>query len=87
MMTGMTTEKIAVTIPAEVLARARLAARREKATSLSAYVTTALEQKATLDDLAHLLDSLLATTGGPLTAAERRAADKVLGHAPRRRRA
>jgi alkylhydroperoxidase/carboxymuconolactone decarboxylase family protein YurZ len=74
----MTTEKLAVSIPAEILARARKSAKREKAPSLSAYVSAALEQKSTMDDLAHLLDELLAQSGGPLTAAERRAADKVL---------
>lgn len=84
----MTAEKLAVSIPAEVLARARKSAKREHATSLSAYVSAALEQKSTMDDLAHLLTEMLAETGGPLTAKERRAADRVLLRAaPRRRRA
>ena len=84
----MTTEKLAVSIPAEILARARRSAKREHATSLSAYVSAALEQKSTMDDLAHLLDQMLAQSGGPLTAAERKAADKVLlRSSPRRRRA
>lgn len=85
----MTTQKIAVTIPAEVLARARQAAQRERAPSLSAYVSAALEQKSMMDDLAHLLDAMLEESGGALTAAERRAADRVLlrpaPHARRRR--
>lgn len=84
----MTTEKLAISIPAEVLARARKSAKREHATSLSAYVSAALEQKSTMDDLAQLLTEMLAETGGPLTAKERRAADRVLLRAaPRRRRA
>jgi hypothetical protein len=46
---------------------------------VSAYVAAALEEKAKLDDLASLLDEMLAESGGPLTAAERRAADEALG--------
>lgn len=51
-------------------------------------MASALEEKAKLDDLAGLLDEMLAQTGGPLTAAERRAADEALGVARggRRRR-
>lgn len=84
----MTTEKLAVSIPAEILARARRSAKREHATSLSAYITAALEQKSTMDDLARLLTEMLDESGGPLTAKERKAADKVLLRpATRRRRA
>ena len=54
---------------------------------MSAYVTAALAEKAKLDDLADLLQEMLAETGGPMTASERRAADAILGSAPRRRSA
>lgn len=37
------------------------------------------EEKAKLDDLASLLDEMLAETGGPLTAEERSFADRALG--------
>ena len=74
-----TTEKIAISLPAAVAARARAAVRKGRAASVSAYVAAALEEKAKLDDLASLLDEMLAESGGPLTAAERRAADKALG--------
>jgi hypothetical protein len=37
------------------------------------------EEQAKLDDLASLLDEMLAETGGPLTASERKAADRALG--------
>jgi antitoxin ParD1/3/4 len=85
--TGMTaTEKIAISLPATLAERARRAVRRGRAASLSAYVAAALEEKAKLDDLAALLDEMLAETGGPLTAAERRAADRTLGVTPPRRR-
>lgn len=83
----MTTEKLAISIPAEILARARRSAKREHATSLSAYISEALEQKSTMDDLQHLLEEMLAQSGGAMTTAERRAADRVLLPTPRRRRA
>ena len=84
-MIGMTTAKIAVTIPEQVLRQARGAVRRGQARSLSAYVSAALAQKTMLDDLDTLLTEMLAQTGGPLTKAEERAADLALdGPRPRR---
>ena len=74
-----TTEKIAISLPAALAERARRAVRKGRAASVSAYVAAALEEKAKLDDLASLLDEMLAESGGPLTAAERRAADQALG--------
>ena len=61
------TEKIAVSLPRGIADRARRAVRQGRAPSVSAY------------KLAALLDEMLAETGGPLTAAERRAADRALG--------
>jgi len=86
MMRGMTKHKIAVTLPPSLVARARRAVRAGRAASVSAYVAAALEEKAKLDDLAELLEEMLAATGGPLTASERRVADEALGVARRRRR-
>jgi Arc/MetJ-type ribon-helix-helix transcriptional regulator len=87
MMTGMTTAKIAVSLPQEVLRRARRAVRRGRASSMSAYVAAALEQKTKLDDLEDLLREMLAESGGPLTAAERRTADRaIFGRGRRTRR-
>jgi antitoxin ParD1/3/4 len=80
----MTKAKVAVTLPRPLLDRARRAVQQGRAPSVSAYVTAALEEKAKLDDLGDLLAEMLAETGGPLTAAERRAADRALGQ---RRRA
>lgn len=71
-------QKIAVSLPWRVAESARRAVRRGRATSVSAYVAGAIEEKAKLDDLATLLDEMLAASGGPLTAAERRAADRAL---------
>jgi hypothetical protein len=76
-MTGF--EKIAVSLPSRAAERARHAVRRGQATSVSAYIAEAIEEKAKLYDLAALLDEMLAASGGPLTAAERRAADRTLG--------
>ncbi len=85
-MTGF--EKIAVSLPRHAAESARRAVRQGRAESVSAYVAEAIEDKAKLDDLAALLDEMLAESGGPLTAAERRAADQALGiraSKPRRR--
>jgi Arc/MetJ-type ribon-helix-helix transcriptional regulator len=78
-ITGMTGyQKIAVSLPWRAAESARRAVRRGRAPSVSAYVAAAIEDKAKLDDLATLLDEMLAASGGPLTAAERRAADRAL---------
>jgi len=79
MMVGMTKTKIAVSLPSELVAQAQQAVAEGRAPSVSAYVARALEEQAKLDDLGSLLDEMLAETGGPLTAAERRAADRALG--------
>ena len=78
-MPGMTTTKIAVSLRAELVEHAQRAVAEGRARSVSAYVAAALEEKAKLDDLASLLDEMLAETGGPLTSRERKAADQALG--------
>jgi Arc/MetJ-type ribon-helix-helix transcriptional regulator len=72
-------EKIAVSLPRGLAERARQAVREGRAASVSAYVASALEQKMDLDELAALLDDMLAESGGPMTSAERREADRTLG--------
>jgi antitoxin ParD1/3/4 len=79
MIVSMTTTKIAVSLPAELVEQARRAVVEGRASSVSGYVAKALEEKAKLDDLSALLDEMLAETGGPLTARERKAADRALG--------
>jgi hypothetical protein len=74
-----TSVKIAVSLPIEVAERARRAVRKGHAASVSAYVATALEERAKLDELAALLSEMLAESGGPLSVAERRVADRALG--------
>jgi Arc/MetJ-type ribon-helix-helix transcriptional regulator len=84
MMFGMTRAKIAVTIPKPLLSAARRAVKEGRADSVSAYVTDALREKAKLDDLAAMLDEMLAETGGPPTKHERREAERMLGLRSRR---
>jgi Arc/MetJ-type ribon-helix-helix transcriptional regulator len=79
MINGMTTTKIAVSLPAELVEQAKRAVAEGRSSSVSAYVAQALEEQAKLDDLGSLLKEMLAETGGPLTASEREAADRALG--------
>ncbi|MGH9155246.1 MAG: CopG family transcriptional regulator [Acidimicrobiales bacterium] len=71
--------KIAVSLPRELHDQARRAVADGRASSVSAYVVQAIEEKAKLDDLAAMLDEMLAETGGPLTEEECAAADRALG--------
>ncbi|MGZ4103834.1 MAG: toxin-antitoxin system antitoxin subunit [Actinomycetota bacterium] len=79
-------EKIAVSLPPELVAAAKRAVRRGHAPNVSAYVAEALAEKVKLDDLAALLDEMLAETGGPLTDVERRWADRILQGSDRKKR-
>jgi hypothetical protein len=83
-MTGF--QKLAVSLPTRTAESARRAVRRGQAASVSAYVAAAVEERAKLHDLEALLDEMLAESGGPLTAAERRTADRALGIPAARRR-
>ena len=78
MIDSMTSQKIAVSLPPELVAQARRAVAEGRSASVSAYVAQALEEQAKLDDLASLLEQMLADTGGPLTVAECREADQAL---------
>ena len=79
MISGMTSAKVAISLPKEVLARARAAVRRGDAPSLSAYVCRALEEMTGDDDVINMLDEMLAKTGGPPTPEEIHWADGVIG--------
>jgi Arc/MetJ-type ribon-helix-helix transcriptional regulator len=76
---GMTTQKIAISLPGKLVDRARSAVRKGRVSSVSAYVAAALEEKSKLDDLEGLLQEMLAETGGRLSALEREGADAALG--------
>jgi antitoxin ParD1/3/4 len=82
MIDGMTTSKIAVSLPTPLLLRAQTAVKKGRAASMSAYVAAALTEQTTRDDLASLLDEMLDTTGGPLSTREMAAADRALGIGP-----
>jgi hypothetical protein len=85
MMSSMTSAKIAISIPREVLTAARRAVRAGRAKTLSAYISGVLAEHAQRDDLGRLLERLLAESGGPLTHAEAKAADAALGLSGARR--
>lgn len=74
----MTSMKVAVSLPQETYLRAKRAVRRGRASSLSAYVAAALDQKATLDELDDLLSGMLRETGGPMTPAETKQIDRLI---------
>jgi hypothetical protein len=85
--TGMTGYvKIAISLPSRAAEGARRAVRAGRAESVSAYIAAALDERVTRDELAALLDEMLAESGGPLTPAEIRTADRALGIAAKRRR-
>ncbi len=80
MIVGMTPRaKIAVTLPRDLVEAARSAVQAGRAASVSAYVASALEERAKLDDLDALLDEMLTRTGGPVTDAERAEIDREAG--------
>lgn len=87
---GMTAyRKIAISLPVRACEHVQRAVRAGQAPSVSAYVAAAIDEKAKKDTLASLLDEMLRETGGPMTAAERRWADRTLGltkSKPKRRR-
>lgn len=83
----MTSMKVAVSLPRETFERAKRAVGRGRAASLSAYVTAALDQKATFDELDDLLNEMLDETGGPMNAAEKKRIDRLIkGSRPRKKK-
>ncbi len=76
MIKGMTTTKIAVSLPEELVLHARSAVKSGTARSVSSYIAGALEEKKKLEDLTGLIDEMLAETGGPLTEDEIRSLDR-----------
>jgi len=79
-LVGMTPKaKIAVSLPPELVERARQAVAPRPRFERQRLRRHAIAQKSKLDDLAALLDEMLAATGGPLSAEESAEADRVLG--------
>ena len=79
MTTGMTVAKVTVSLPEDLVRRARNAVERGEAASLSAYVASAVAARLDEHDLDDLLDAALASTGGPITADEQRWLDGLFG--------
>ena len=66
----MTAAKIAITVPEDVLERAKERVKAGKAKSLSALVSEAVEEKVSRDELADILDAMHAEHGKPDKAAQ-----------------
>ncbi|HEX8859769.1 MAG TPA: toxin-antitoxin system antitoxin subunit [Actinomycetes bacterium] len=64
----MTTAKIAVTLPPELVEAAKRAVDAGRAPSVSAYVAQALARQERADSLAELLDELIDQHGEPSSA-------------------
>jgi hypothetical protein len=65
----MTSAKVALSIPAEVVRLARKEVAAGRARSLSSFVATAVDEKLRRDDLAAILDAMDAEHGKPTKAA------------------
>jgi post-segregation antitoxin (ccd killing protein) len=73
-----TTERVTVTVPKDLLARARDEVAAGRAPSLSAWITDAMAANVAGRDLGELVDEWLEASGGPLTQEERQWADRIL---------
>ncbi|HVC32704.1 MAG TPA: hypothetical protein VNL16_04265 [Chloroflexota bacterium] len=69
-------EKVAITLPSQLLQAARAEAEAGRAGSLSAYIAQAIEEKVENDELQQVLDEIFAES--PMTDAERAWADQYL---------
>lgn len=65
----MSTSKVALSIPAEVLEQAKKEVAAGRAKSLSSFVSAALDEKLRRDELAAILDAMDASYGAPSKAA------------------
>ena len=79
MIDGMTMAKITVSLPVDLVQRARRAVDEGRATSVSAYVAAAIIEKSDEDDFDRMLEQMLEETGGPATPEEDAWVDRVLG--------
>ncbi len=67
----MTTAKVAMTLPTEVLKSAKEQVSRGRAKSLSAFISEAVDEKLRRDELEKLLDALDTQHGAPKKGAQR----------------
>ena len=75
----MTYKKIAISLPSHAAEHVRREVRAGRASSVSAYIAQAVEQKAKEDSLETLLAEMLAESGGPVTKDEHEWVDRMLG--------
>lgn len=66
----MTTAKVALSIPEEILDLAKNEVASGRAKSLSAFVSTAIDEKVRRDELRAVLDEMDAAYGAPSKAAK-----------------
>jgi metal-responsive CopG/Arc/MetJ family transcriptional regulator len=66
----MTMQKIAITVPEEVLRGAKRAVKAQQARSLSSYVSAALAEKLQRDNLVETLDAMDSELGPPSKASQ-----------------
>lgn len=67
----MSTTKVALSLDAEVLTKAKREVARRRAKSLSSFVSDAVDEKLQRDELAAILDAMDLELGPPSKAAER----------------
>jgi Arc/MetJ-type ribon-helix-helix transcriptional regulator len=82
MISGMTRQKIAITLPEEQVAAARRAVAEGRAASVSAYISQALARRSAEEEMAEVIAEIYAESGGPPTEEERAWARRVLGLEP-----
>lgn len=78
MIASMTRQKIAITLPDEQVAAARLAVAEGRAASVSAYISEALARRTAEEEMAEMIAEIYAQTGEP-TEEDRAWARRVLG--------
>ena len=78
MISGMTREKIAITLPEEQVAAARRAVAAGRAAAVSAYSSPALARRDADEDVAEMIAEIYAESGPP-TEQDRLWARRALG--------
>ena len=67
----MATRKVTITMPEDVLRQARAEVAAGRATTLSAYVSAVVADRAQHDRIEDVVEAILAETGGEATDSER----------------
>jgi len=81
MISSMTRQKIAITLPEEQVAAARQAVAEGRAASVSAYISKALARRTAEEEMAEIIAEIYAQAGEP-TDEDRTWARRVLGVEP-----